>query len=73
MRAALEDGEWEKNVVDDSTSNDIRIKVVNGQITVTKGAGMPLQKMVVCSDGVPAIATKTVRPEDVYNVSSIYR
>jgi len=28
---------------------------------------MPPQKMVVYSDGVPAIATKTVRPQDVYN------
>ena len=64
-------------MLDSHRSNSIDIKVVNGQFSAT-GAGlqkkevMPPQKMVVYSDGVPAIATKTVRPQDVYNVSDNY-
>ena len=77
IRAAIEDGEWEKGVFDDDTrrTNNIEIKVVNGHITAI-GAGLlkhkyksATPKMMVCSDGMPAIATKTVRPQDVYDVS----
>lgn len=74
VRSAIEDGEWENDVLDSHRSNSIDIKVVNGQFSAT-GAGlqkkeaMPPQKMVVYSDGVPAIATKTVRPQDVYNAA----
>jgi hypothetical protein len=77
VRAAIEDGEWERDVIDDTRrTNNIEIKVVNGQITA-KGAGLQdkksaAPKMMVCSDGMPAIATKTVRPQDVYDVSDNY-
>jgi hypothetical protein len=76
LRAAMEDGEWEKDLIETRNSNDIEIKVVNGQF-IAKGAGLKKQKtealkMMLYSDGIPAISTKTVRPQDVYNVSFDY-
>ena len=76
LRAAMEDGEWEKDLIETRNSNDIEIKVVNGQL-IAKGAGLKKQKtealkMMLYSDGMPAISTKTVRPQDVYNVSFDY-
>ena len=75
IRSATEDGEWERDLMETRNSNHIEIKVVNGEFTA-KGAGLKNQKperlkMMLYSDGMPAIATKTVRPQDVYNVSFV--
>lgn len=82
VRSAREDGEWEKETVDQNqpTGGNIRITVKCqegvplGMTTI--GAGIqpraqpsPSRVETVIYEGVPAIATKTVTPQDVYNVS----
>ena len=79
IRSAKEDGDWEQDVEPESGSIHISVKLQNG-IPVdfqATGAGLkPQPKAVptkpVTYDGLPAIATKNVRPQDVYNVSVFF-
>lgn len=84
VRSAQEDHEWEKDVevVKPTKNKDIRITVkLQDGIPVdfaATGAGLvqpqgnnddkKKNKKLTVFDGVPAIATKSVRPQDVYNV-----
>ena len=76
IRSAKEDGDWEQDVEPESGSIHISVKLQNG-IPVdfqATGAGLKPQPKAVSTkpvtyDGLPAIATKNVRPQDVYNVS----
>ena len=81
MQAAKEDREWEKTEQDDLKAGEIRIRIKHGKIPMGyfKGAGIQQKEMkeetildkskVVPTTNVPAIATKSVNPQDVYKAS----
>ena len=77
VSSAREDSEWDKEIEPEAKSTDIHITVkLKDGLPVdlrTTGAGLKPQPTSapikpVTYDGLPAIATKNVRPQDVYNV-----
>lgn len=76
VSSAKEDGEWEKDV-DCPKSSDIQIsvKLRDGFPVDLKTTGAGLQPKSAATApvayGLPAIATKNVRPQDIYNVRSV--
>ncbi len=76
IRSAKEDGDWEQDVEPESGNIHITVKVKDGIPfdLQTTGAGLKPQPKTVSTkpvtyDGLPAIATKNVRPQDIYDVS----
>jgi len=76
IKSAREDCDWDRDIFTSGLSDTIQI-TVNLQPPkdddINKEAGQPPSTKVakpVTYDGLPAIATKNVRPQDVYNVSS---
>lgn len=81
LQAAKEDREWEKTDQDDLKAGEIRIRIKHGEVPVGyfKGAGIqqkeikeeatPDKTKLVPTTNVPAIATKSVSPQDVYKAS----
>lgn len=70
IRSAREDGEWdEMDVLETSLrSGEIRICLASsssGRILQTKGAGI-VSSRPIQANAVPAIATKTLKAQDVY-------
>ena len=70
IRSAREDGEWDEMDVPETTlrSGEIRICLASsssGRILQTKGAGI-VSSRPIQANAVPAIATKTLKAQDVY-------
>jgi hypothetical protein len=79
IRSAKEDGDWEQDVEPESGNIHITVKVKDGIPfdLQTTGAGLKPQPKTISTkpvtyDGLPAIATKNVRPQDIYDVSLMY-
>ena len=75
IQSAKEDGDWERDVEPESGGIHISVQLQNGVPVSfqTTGAGLKPQPKAISTkpvtyDGLPAIATKNVRPQDVYNV-----
>ncbi len=81
LQAAKEDREWEKTEQDDMKAGEIRIRIKHGEVPIGyfKGAGIQQKEIkeeaassktkVVPTTSIPAIATKSVNPQDVYKAS----
>lgn len=78
LKSAREDCDWDKDIFSVGGLSDTIQITVNLQPPkdddMNEEAGQPPSTKVakpVSYDGLPAIATKNVRPQDVYNVSTI--
>ncbi|GAX27031.1 hypothetical protein FisN_9Lh347 [Fistulifera solaris] len=81
LQTAKEDREWEKTEQDDLKAGEIRIRIKHGEFPIGyfKGAGIQQKEIkekvtsnktkVVPTTSIPAIATKSVNPQDVYKAS----
>lgn len=82
LRSARDDGEWEREVQDDrdGRSGDICITLKMGGGFRTKGAGLlkktsspttaaSTKSVATIYEGIPAVATKDVRPHDLYHAA----
>ena len=73
VASAAEDGDWDREI-EIEKANDILITVKFQDKKIPVAAELKPQPKAsntkaVSYDGLPAIATKNVRPQDVYNVS----
>lgn len=81
LQSAKDDREWEKAELDGLKAGEIRIRIKHGKVPIGffKGAGIqqkemkeetnPNRKDVMPTTNVPAIATKSVNPKDIYKAS----
>lgn len=75
VASAAEDGDWDREIeVEKANDILITVKFQEGAVPVPESAELKPQPKAsttkaVTYDGLPSIATKNVRPQDVYNVS----